>query len=551
MDLGNMKCPGVIPSGEITKHEICSGKIKIKASNTFDFELKNTVTGEVKCYKSHNIVLDRLLSPFGAGGSEAPGSTAWNIRVGTGTGTLSPARTTLFNQLIQVTASHVHFDMWAIPATRILTATLNENQGNGLLTEVGIGASNGGLLTHSLITDAEDNQISIAKTNLDILTIRSTFYASVELEDDPNFKMRRVVHNLENHNAENALSQSEAPHATLSHAIRIAAANGTELGGSAILILNSCNDNLYVPSVVSYMQNTIGLGGISGGHIAQITGSTPSRDATLRRSRTTVTALASQINLDRPYIFKAIYNVGWGVMTFPNFDLFPRKSIDLFIGTGDGIQTEYNLGFPECNVGDEEIRIGGVLQNRNTYDFSGRDMSFAQAWKNMDAKYLMDNTGSLVNNRRGSLFFPQAVWAGTGAGVLLQPLESNPFVYDFGVPIRVNHFRSSSNTPLMLEYSHDLTNWERVSTNQSNISFDLIEARYWKLWTTAAQMPTVDWAVNTAHMIFGFDELRPSIIFDTPPAAGELITAKVTSDVPWKDPNCQIGVSINLELERA
>lgn len=151
--------------------------------NRFDFVITDVETGEIsKAYaelkpQAENIVLDRMytrLTNFL--------TFFTNIVYGSGTGTVSAARTTLFARVGSKAATDVSvvrsypLSVW----TRKIRLDVNDNNGM-FLREVGISDDTTLINTHALITDSEGNPIEIEKTNLKIIDIYATVY--VELYD--------------------------------------------------------------------------------------------------------------------------------------------------------------------------------------------------------------------------------------------------------------------------------------------------------------------------------------------------------------------------------
>ena len=526
-------------------------EVGVSVRNTFDFELKNTITGEVKRYKSHNIVLDSFLAGIVSGGSDIN-----RIAVGTGTGTLSPTRTSLFSLLghfgTTTTSASVQPD---VPERdRVRSVTLLENQGNGNLTEVGLARGGsasalGTLVTHSLITDAEGNPISIQKTNTDILTIRATIYGKVLFGDSPYVDMRLVASSIAN---------SPMPANNWSaHLLWDRSVDGN--------VLTPGNIDLYGVRLKNPIGNSHGRSVVAGN------APSVSRNTAERRIRVSISRAANQDNRtdsSNPYLIKTVRFNGMGEIKFPNENVFPRTSMELLVGIGDGVQTNFNLPFPQCNVGDETIYVDGVVQDPDTYDFNGKNMSFPQAWRSLDTEFLMEDSGSVVSALRLDewWFFPQSVnMQNTGAAgttyTFLRPTPGSPFTYDFEEPITVNCLRGirRANNDTMpnitLEYSHDLQEWHRAATNwvpptaTGDLLIDPITARYWRYWTS------VNWPLgiqNSAGIsnFFRFDELRDGLIFNEPPPDGAVIMAQVTSDYPWKDETRQYGTSVDFFINQ-
>lgn len=149
-----------------------TGKANVR--NRFDIVCRDIVTGEVQKYQAHNIVLDSMWSRlvnfqtfFAA------------IHFGTGTGTLSPARTSLFTFAGAKNVTTADY-VYALPTSyRMRQIVLNPEEYVGKeLTEVGVayGTDSTNLVTHAFIEDSEGNLISIVKTDTMVVTIYATIF---------------------------------------------------------------------------------------------------------------------------------------------------------------------------------------------------------------------------------------------------------------------------------------------------------------------------------------------------------------------------------------
>ena len=150
----------------------------VKMHNRFDVEVRDARTGQIKQEaKGYNIILDKMYTRL-CGGS----SYFTNIHFGTGTGTLSPTRTSLFSHL--GTKSAVTEELTkALPTSmwkRKITLNPEEYVGEEI-TEVGIayGSTSSYLVTHAMLEDAEGNPISILKTATDVVIIYATVYITL------------------------------------------------------------------------------------------------------------------------------------------------------------------------------------------------------------------------------------------------------------------------------------------------------------------------------------------------------------------------------------
>jgi len=155
--------------------------VKINASihNRFDIEVRDSVTGELK----HSAVAYNLVTETGLD-ALAQGSilSNHNIHFGTGTGTLSPSRSTLFAWLGYRAATDVEI-VYAYPTSRRKRSCVLQpaDYVGSTITEVGLAgtSTNSSMNTHALLEDSEGNPISITKTDTDIITIYATVFATL------------------------------------------------------------------------------------------------------------------------------------------------------------------------------------------------------------------------------------------------------------------------------------------------------------------------------------------------------------------------------------
>jgi len=159
--------------------------IEAKLHNRFDFEVVDSVTGEVKqkAYAENIILASWWARVF------APAVANDSIHVGTGSGTLSAARTSLFTFLAgktsQLSVNVVNeVERW-VSHKRVATWLENENV-NTVWTEVGVayGNTSTNLTTHALIKDLNGNPVSIHKGTTDIINVYSTVYVYVPEDTD-------------------------------------------------------------------------------------------------------------------------------------------------------------------------------------------------------------------------------------------------------------------------------------------------------------------------------------------------------------------------------
>ncbi len=152
--------------------------IKVGLHNKFDIEVRDAKTNELKqSATAYNIVLNQLWTRV-----LARNAFMSAIHVGTGTGTLSPSRTSLFTFLFgrNVTLDGISFNINNMYRRVKIQIQPSEYVGQ-TFTEVGVayGTSSGNLCTHAMLTDAEGNPISILKTDTDVVIIYATVFFTV------------------------------------------------------------------------------------------------------------------------------------------------------------------------------------------------------------------------------------------------------------------------------------------------------------------------------------------------------------------------------------
>lgn len=145
--------------------------------NRFDIYVKNIETGtEEQVGYAENIVLDQMYTRLCARSSYFV-----NIHFGTGTGTLSASRTSLFTHLGTKAVTN-DAQSKALPTSwwRQKIVLNPEEYVGSALSEVGVayGATSTNLVTHALIKDMNGNPITLLKTALDVVTIYATVYVT-------------------------------------------------------------------------------------------------------------------------------------------------------------------------------------------------------------------------------------------------------------------------------------------------------------------------------------------------------------------------------------
>jgi hypothetical protein len=144
--------------------------------NRFDIVVSNVETGEViQKAQAENIILDRMYTRL------CNFNTYFvNIIFGTGTGTPTASRTTLFSRLGYKAAEDVEIVRSYPNSKWVRKIRLESSEYNGsTITEVGISEHTTNINTHAMITDAEGNPLSITKNSLMVVDIYATVFIEI------------------------------------------------------------------------------------------------------------------------------------------------------------------------------------------------------------------------------------------------------------------------------------------------------------------------------------------------------------------------------------
>jgi len=163
-------------------------KTGVSIHNRFDFYKLDPDTREeihLGC-QAENIVLDAMYAKLLSRASNPFGY----IFFGTGTGTLSPARTSLFTHLGYKAVTHDSYE-YDLPVswTRKKIVLNPEEYVGSILTEIGVayGTTTTNLITHALIKDMNGNPITLTKGALDVIVIYATLYFTLSTNNGVKF----------------------------------------------------------------------------------------------------------------------------------------------------------------------------------------------------------------------------------------------------------------------------------------------------------------------------------------------------------------------------
>lgn len=301
-------------------------RLEAKLHNRFDFDIYDTETGETTHAQAENIVLDNMWTRLCTRKAYFE-----YIGVGTGSGTLSPARNTLFAHLASKAVTTVE-KVFDTDFTGHITKkiTFSEIEAIGVWTEVGIlyGNSSTNYVTHALITDSEGNPITINKTNTKIVTVYATVFATastlpgyIPYRGSKNLLLQYLLTDLNSMTASIALFNQDA----FEDSLGFTAARGG-VGWTA----DTANKRMYTDLV--RFGTTAGNKNIYAVGLVDFYG----------------VAYAFMINVQ-------------------DIALYPgHQFVNVAVGTGDGVTTEFDLpkSFPKPL--SETIYLDGVATTRGT-----------------------------------------------------------------------------------------------------------------------------------------------------------------------------------------
>ena len=586
--------------------------------NKFDFTLIDAKTKKVKgTYTSYNVVLnsfiDRIKGNAAYSYQYSTDLMIESVAVGTGTGDLSTSRTNLFTYKDQTGVAVQSIELLDQGINKVVYAgTFSETAAIGNLTEVGLcsqgapGSWNWMLYTHSLITDSEGNPITIEKTDADILNVQATVYSKISVSGPVKFTRTKIGSN------DRDMDDSKTYRFPADYTLDNSWYNDN--WGKLNLTYNNPFSSLvgYLPTTTLIAQHLGHTDSTHWDYYAYLLGttkpishydvpayysvdlSTPAQaiyysDVDRLRIQTQLMA-STKGNYPSTWLVKGIgfgtevYGL-WGYMSFPNHDIYPPKEFT-FTLTGDGETTEFNLPIPEVMTEGVEIRINDAVVDSSNYTFSGKNFNMSQAWASTDNRYMVQ-TGlvrpariSTSSTRRSDKWvtplFPSRLAKSTYAKY------NEPIIYDFITPKKVNTFRmnnigmnsgySNNIGTFTLQYSNDGVTWLEVATkqlnsgeNSFNLTFDVIEARYWRVDVVSDLVQSrayydspegyfigVNSGTDPQTVLFcGFDYVEPGIKFNTPPAEGASITVTCKCEYPIMNSNWRVDpIIIDLNITR-
>lgn len=478
--------------------------------NRFDIEVIDAETGHLKQeVKAYNVICDQLWTRL-----FAKQTYFQYIHYGSGTGTPSATDKSLFEysggQQATGEAASIDYENGVFNLRKQIQIAAGTAVGV-TITEVGIayGSSSSYLCTHAMLQDMNGNRISITKTDTDVINI----YATVYVHFNPNgydggyirpvtcVDTRGLFAFLCGHAVELPDRMYQAPHDT-------SYVTEGSLGGYPV---DRIYDYVTVSTTTDASSKTITF--------------TPARlDAPtwnvggLRYVNLWRYSYGSQRDLYEP----------WCIIR-PGGSWFPYSQITAeAVGTGDGSTVDYSLKFPF--VHDAKVYVDGVETTDFTYDYAPNTATdFYKYMRVLDSASTVDN-------------HIDSIYSAYGRNGDTTRIYYNP-VYEIGVASIPTHVSTAIWT------SDDLVTWvplqevpsgkEQSSTSTTiSVPPEYVHNRYWKVkpyFQGTKLNPPSTFTGKTLH-------------FNTPPAAGAVITADYKTDTVAKDENHVFDLSVTIQI---
>jgi hypothetical protein len=520
----------------------------LKIHNRFDVSVVDAETGfEKQTAVAYNVVTDNFFRSRLLGSPRGRTEDLLTyMSFGSGSGVPVKTDTTLFTHVGRkyVTTLGTVFDYPTSYTQKRIRLEATENVGANI-TEVGLEASYRGtfdnyyyLMTHAMLQDSEGNQISILKTDTDVIYITATFYCTTTLSGfgegaiyppaDKNMLTNWILTGTMDSN----LMFSRFP---LSSSIELE----QKFHGSKSNGLSSGTGNM----------------------------------DTLRLDAPVITFLDTEYNNQ---IIKHIGIPGAGAVTFPNHDIFPPYAVNqIALGTGDGISTAFSLKAPLIMSGSETIIVNGVQQVKDvdyTIDYESNCGDWYENYHS--AAFSCKDTniafGNLKTITPSSNYYrdPLAWWSfydNTFYPSYCEVTSEIPILIDFKEKKECNTLKielisipTTQLDNLVIEYSDDGVVWDRVSSTRTNQiwKWNVVSARYWRVyiqnysWIYSLSNSPVTRDGKSYGCSFFLGKTVPGLKFTSPPAEGASIEASYSLEYPFKTANNLLRFAFSVQLQR-
>lgn len=484
--------------------------------NRFDIEVIDSATGRLKQEaKAYNVICSKLWARLFSK------NKYFNyIQYGSGDGTPSASDTSLFSYAGNAEASDAVASVDYKNGVFSLRKQIQLAAATAVgvtITEVGIaydGATANNLCTHAMLEDMNGNRVSIAKTDTDVLNI----YATVYVHFNPNGYDGGYIRPF-------TCVPTRGLFAFL-------------CGHSAEL-----PDRMYLTKYDTYDIQPTSLGARPTEFTVSTSVTVISDEATKTITFTPARLEANAYNLGGfRYLNLWRYSYGstsdmyepWCIIR-PGAKWFPgARVISEAVGTGDGSTVDYLLEFPF--VSDVKVYVDGVETTDFTYECAPN--TAGNLWRYMKTLH----PGSTVDNHI------DLILTNYGRRIPEEYVVCNP-ASELGVD-SVTCYGCVD-----IYASNDLIKWDLViprtttdttpgSKRTLSIPAEYTNSRYWKVISHTTYIGEYSQPQFNAPATFTGKTLH----FNTPPAAGAVITADYNTDTVAKNANNVFDLSVTIRL---
>lgn len=485
--------------------------------NRFDIEVIDAETGKLKQEaKAYNVICNQLWTRWAAKQTYFA-----YIQYGSGNGTPSATDTQLFNYVGEQQATNETPSIDYKNGVFSLRKQIQLAAGTAVgvtITEVGIAYYTGKttLCTHAMLQDMNGNRVSIAKTATDVVNI----YATVYVHFNPNgyngghirlggcVLTRSLFAVLCGHSTEypNRMYHTHTDTANMYDGWYGGYPSDIENSNDFLSVTTTCNaENKTITITPARIESSMWNGG------------------GLRYIGFWTFASGGGSNLYEPWCFLR-----------PGGSWFPYSQITAeAVGTGDGSTVDYSLEFPF--VYDMKVYIDGIETTDFTYDHAPNTAT------NMYTYMQMLHPDSTPDNHIDIVYGSY------------NPHVPARILYNPAYALGISAVKSYTSTEICA--SNDLKTWHVIqpitapanstgSTITTNVPSEYANYKYWKGTNTVTS--TLKYKIP--------DFIPPSTFtgktlhFNTPPAAGAVITADYKTDTIAKDANHVFDCSVTIQL---
>lgn len=492
-------------------------KLEMNIHNKFDIEVIDANTGIVK-QRAHafNVICNTYFDRLGNGSMSS-------IVYGSGTGTPSASDSALFHYegtasdsstyspYDTIDRSHEYEGIWV----RRIKRTIPNTESVGVsITEVGFGSSSY-LYTHAMLQDMNGNPISIAKTDTDIINIYCSLYLhysgqsgdvhlyNVEVADASIIKF--ALHKGANTN-------------TICHSLllgRYCIGNANRDATAASRTYSSATRTLSV----QMNQVPVANGNVGGAFGISFTGSNQN-------------AITAHIIIE-----------GGGTV------IPPASIVGESIGVGDGSTTKFKTKFG-CPY-NATVKINGVAQQSGVTVKKMPSVTYRDPSVSVD--YSLTSGSDYFSTFFRWVFKDDLSLIATGshenAGWSNDEITSIPIdglsvlevLYPQVVGITNISFYYAEYSRTVIEASYDGISWDVVPRSGNNYVPAHTDYKYFRVAS--------EWNINNNIPSLRVPSYDPNnVIFDTPPAQGDVITIDYTTDLIPKDEDHVLDVSLTMQF---